>query len=106
VPAPVQGFSGERVLRSPRSGRFRGACRIGDVVGAGARVGEVDGVPVMAEIGGLVRGLLADGVFVEAGVKVGDIDPRRGAAARISDKGRAVAAGVLEAVLVALRGRL
>ena len=108
VPAPVQGFTEERVLRSPRSGRFRGACRIGDVVGAGARVGEVDGAPVLAGIGGLVRGLLADGVSVEAGVKVGDIDPRGRAveAARVSDKGRAVAAGVLEAVLVALKGRL
>ena len=46
-----------------------------------------------------------DGVTVEAGTKIGDIDPRGPLIdpARISDKGRAVAAGVLEAVLLALR---
>jgi xanthine dehydrogenase accessory factor len=108
VPAPVLGFTTERVLRAPRAGIFRGDFRIGDVVGAGARVGAVGGEPVEAGIGGLVRGLIADGVHVEAGVKVGDIDPRGSSedAARLSDKGRAVAAGVLEAVLVGLRGRL
>ena len=108
TPAPVMGFTEERVLRSPRSGSFRGACAIGDVVAPGARVGEVAGAPVTAAIGGVVRGLLADGVFVEAGVKVGDIDPRGLAisAVQLSDKGRAVAAGVLEAILVGLKGRL
>ena len=108
TPSPVMGFSEERVLRAPRSGRFQGAVSIGDVVPSGARVGEVEGVPVTAAIPGLVRGLLADGVQVDAGVKLGDVDPRGSAvdAARISDKGRAVAAGVLEAVLTGLKGRL
>jgi len=108
VPAPVMGFTGERVLRAPRSGEFRGAHGIGDLVSARAVVGEVGGAPVTAAIGGLVRGLVADGAFVEQGVKVGDIDPRGRAvsAAEVSDKGRAVAAGVLEAILVAFKGRL
>jgi xanthine dehydrogenase accessory factor len=107
-PAPVMGHSEERVLRAPRAGRFRGACALGDLVAAGARVGDVDGAPVTAAIGGMVRGLIADGALVEAGLKVGDVDPRGGSvsATRISDKGRAVAAGVLESILTALRGRL
>ena len=105
VPAAVQGYAERRVLRAPRSGVFRGEKRIGDVVMPAARLGTVDGEPVMAGIPGLLRGLVADGVAVERGVKIGDIDPRGPLidAARISDKGRAVAAGVLEAVLIRLR---
>lgn len=108
VPGEVLGIGEERVLCAPRAGVFRGSCRIGDLVPAGGQVGEVDGAPVTARIAGLVRGLLADGVAVEGGLKVGDVDPRGRAAdaARVSDKGRAVAAGVLEAVMVHLRGRL
>jgi xanthine dehydrogenase accessory factor len=108
VPTPVLGAGEERVLRAPRAGVFRGATRIGELVAAGARLGDVDGTPVLARIGGLVRGLVADGVPVSEGIKLGDVDPRGAAVdpGRISDKGAAVAAGVLEAVLLALRGEL
>ncbi len=102
VPALVAGVGEDRVLRAPCAGAFVAACRIGDVVAAGDTVGAVDGARVVARCAGLVRGLLADGVGIEAGVKVGDVDPRGLAVdpGRISDKARAVAAGVLEAVLV------
>jgi len=105
VPATVQGYAERRVLRAPRSGVFRGEKRIGEVVMPAACVGTVDGEPVTAGIPGLLRGLMADGVAVERGDKVGDIDPRGPLidAARISDKARAIAAGVLEAVLLHLR---
>jgi len=68
----------------------------------GQVLGVVDAQPVRAAIAGLVRGLIADGVDVPAGIKIGDIDPRGPGIdpARISDKARAVSAGVLEAVLV------
>jgi xanthine dehydrogenase accessory factor len=58
---------------------------------------------VVAGVGGLLRGLVADGVPLREGAKLGDIDPRGPAIdpAAISDKARAVAAGVLEAVLMA-----
>jgi len=107
IPSAVQGYAERRVLRAPRSGVFRGEKRIGEVVLPAARLGAVDGKPVLATIPGLLRGLVADGVAVEEGAKIGDIDPRGPLidAARISDKGRAVAAGVLEAVLVHLRDR-
>jgi xanthine dehydrogenase accessory factor len=57
--------------------------------------------PVTAAITGILRGLVRDGLDVTRGMKVGDIDPR---AARehcftISDKSRAIAGGVLEAIL-------
>jgi xanthine dehydrogenase accessory factor len=101
-PSPVLGVADERVLRSPRSGVFHAASRIGDLVTRGARVGEVDGESVVAATAGLLRGLIHDGVEVEAGTKLGDVDPRGAGVdtARISDKARAVAAGVLEAALI------
>jgi xanthine dehydrogenase accessory factor len=104
IPAPVLGHTDARVLRAPRDGVFHGQVRIGDVVAPRQTVGSVGGAAVLAGIAGMVRGLLADGVHVAARVKVGDIDPRAPVdPAWLSDKGRAVAAGVLEAVLVARR---
>ncbi len=54
-----------------------------------------------AGVDGVVRGLLAAGLSVDAGFKVGDIDPRGVVehSFRISDKALAVGGGVLEAVL-------
>jgi xanthine dehydrogenase accessory factor len=106
VPSAVAGHTESRVLRAPRAGIFHGRRRIGDIVQVAEAVGDVDGAVVNAAITGLLRGLLADGVFAGAGVKVGDIDPRGRDVdpARVSDKGRVIAAGVLEAVLIA-RGR-
>ena len=58
------------------------------------------------EIGGVVRGLLADG-DVTVGLKIADIDPRADAAAcfEISDKALSVGGGVLEAVLGWMNGQ-
>ncbi len=101
-PSPVLGFTEERVLRAPRAGTYHETLAIGAIVIPGDVVGDVDGEPVATPIAGLLRGAIRDGVVVAAGVKVGDVDPRgpRVDAARISDKARAVAAGVLEAVLL------
>jgi xanthine dehydrogenase accessory factor len=106
-PAPVAGVSEARVLRAPRAGRFVSLSRIGALVSAGDTLGEVFGSPVRASTSGLLRGLIADGVEVGAGTKLGDVDPRGAAvdAAAISDKARAVAAGVLEAVTLGLARR-
>jgi len=106
IPAAVAGHAESRVLRAPRAGLFRGRRRIGDLVRVGEVVAEVDATAVAASIAGLLRGLLGDGVPTRAGMKIGDIDPRGGAVdpARLSDKGRAVAAGTLEAVLIGRKG--
>ncbi|MSP41187.1 MAG: EF2563 family selenium-dependent molybdenum hydroxylase system protein [Deltaproteobacteria bacterium] len=100
VPAPVAGHTEARVLRAPRSGCFKSLRDIGDRIGAGEIVAEVDGAPVRAEIAGLIRGMLHDGIQIGAGVKVGDIDPRGESeyCDSISDKARAIGGGVVEAI--------
>jgi xanthine dehydrogenase accessory factor len=89
VPARVNGYGAERVLRAPCDGRFETTFDIGARVRRGVPVGSVAGVPVVAGIDGIVR------------LKIGDIDPRPEFARcdTVSDKGHAIAGGVLEAIL-------
>jgi xanthine dehydrogenase accessory factor len=76
-------------------------------VEAGEIVAYVEEEPVRTAIAGVLRGILADGLEVVPGMKVGDVDPR--AEVRhcftVSDKAWAVGGGVLEAVLCLLRAR-
>ena len=55
---------------------------------------------VRAQITGIVRGLLQEGVRVTKGMKAGDSDARceKAHCFTISDKARAIGGGVLEAV--------
>lgn len=101
IPGEVGGYSSERVIRAPSEGIFQGLKKIGDYVRAGEGVAAVDGEPVAAPISGILRGLLHDGLRVTPGMKVGDVDPRgeREHCFTISDKARAIAGGVLEAIL-------
>jgi len=101
VPGEVAGVSVERLLRSPADGVFRATKVIGDIVAEGDEVATVDGKPVVAATGGIIRGLIADGLTVSEGEKVGDVD-RRGRdvdPGAISDKARAIGGAVLEALL-------
>jgi xanthine dehydrogenase accessory factor len=101
VPAPVAGYTATRVLRAPRNGLFRAIRDVGDIVQEGEIVAEVDSMPLAAGLSGVIRGMLHDAVQVEAGIKVGDIDPRgeREYCYTISDKARAIGGGVVEAIL-------
>jgi xanthine dehydrogenase accessory factor len=101
VPAPVAGYTETRVLRAPRAGLFKAIREIGDTVQRGEIVAEVDSMQISAEISGMIRGMLHDGIQVEAGVKIGDVDPRgeREYCYTISDKARAIGGGVVEAIL-------
>ena len=100
TPAEMAGRGGERVLRAPADGVVHWKARIGDVADAGAVLGTVGGHEVTSPFAGLIRGLIADGTEVPAGLKVGDVDPRADADWRqISDKALCVGGGVLEAVL-------
>lgn len=107
VPGEIGGFGAERLLRAPADGMLRALRRIGDRVEAGERVGEVDGRAVEARTAGVLRGLLRDGSAVRTGQKIGDVDPRARPehCATVSDKARAVAGGVLEAILYLERTR-
>ncbi len=108
VPGTIGGYAGERLLRAPGAGRLYGVRQIGDQVQAGETVAVVksgeDTIPITAAISGILRGLVRDGLAVNTGMKVGDIDPRavREHCFTISDKSRAVGGGVLEAILYLL----
>jgi xanthine dehydrogenase accessory factor len=106
-PEPVLGHDDGRVLRAPQAGVFRSRACLGDLVEKGAVVGAVGEAPVIAAIAGRLRGLLADGVPADAGMKVGDVDPRGAIIdpSAVSDKARTVAAGVLEAIVTDLMKR-
>lgn len=101
LPDAVSGQRGERVLRAPADGVFQAQVEIGTLVAAGQVVAEVEGQPIQAPFEGVVRGLLHPGLTVQAGIKVGDIDPRLDPrlAYLVSDKAVAVGGGVLEAIL-------
>lgn len=101
IPGLIGGFAGERVLRAPADGVFRQTLEIGAVVRQGDTAGTVEGVPMICQIDGVLRGLLADGTPVQRGMKAGDVDPRgeRSYCRFVSDKALAIAGGVLEAIL-------
>jgi xanthine dehydrogenase accessory factor len=105
VPGSIGGYAVERVLRASSAGRLFGVHQIGDQVQAGEKVAMINSgentVPINATISGILRGLVRDNLLVSAGMKVGDIDPRavREHCFSISDKSRAIAGGVLEAVM-------
>ena len=101
IPGLIGGFAGERVLRAPTDGIFRQLHEIGDLVKAGDSAGTVEGLPVICQIDGVLRGILSDGTPVHKGMKSGDVDPRCELkhCYCASDKALAVGGGVLEAAL-------
>ena len=101
VPGEVGGESAKRVLRAPADGEFNSIIQLGEMVSEGEPVGEVNGERVTAEISGLLRGLIHDGVRINKGTKIGDVDPRGNPdyLHTISDKANAIAGGVMEAVM-------
>ena len=101
IPGLIGGFAGERVLRAPADGIFHQLLDIGAKVRAGDAAGEVDSVPMLCHIDGVLRGILADGTPVHRGMKSGDVDPRGETAYcdTASDKALAVGGGVLQAIL-------
>lgn len=100
VPGLVDGFGKERVLHSPKAGIFTSECKVGDLVSKGSVIAWVDGQPIIAPIGGKLRGLLNSGLSVSEHFKVADIDPRGENADHltVSEKAYAIAGGVLEAL--------
>jgi xanthine dehydrogenase accessory factor len=101
VPDPVIGFDVDRVLRAPAAGLFQGLQPIGALLEPGDLIARVNGAELRAPFAGVLRGLLHDGLPVERGLKVGDLDARGDPTycRFISDKSLAVGGGVLEALL-------
>lgn len=105
-PGNIEGYTWERVIKSPCRGTFRTSHDIGNLVKKGETVATVDGAEVKAKIDGLLRGILRDNTYVSENFKVGDVDPREDQLENcftISDKARAIGGGVLEAVMILKR---
>jgi xanthine dehydrogenase accessory factor len=105
IPGNISGFTTERVLRAPIDGIFSELHHIGDIVEKGEPVAAVNGEIICATLSGVIRGLLPTGTPVHDGMKSGDIDPRpvQAHCYTVSDKARAIAGGVLEAILMLQR---
>ncbi len=101
IPGPINGFTKERVLRAPCSGIFYSDSDIGTKVKKGDVIGRVGKAAVHAQINGILRGMIRTNTRVSQQMKIGDIDPRENSeyCATISEKARAIAGGVLEAIL-------
>ncbi len=106
VPGDVGGYTTERILRAPSDGVFIPYISIGRRVTAGGIIAKVNDEPIIAEIDGIVRGMLQKGTRVTKGMKCGDIDPRCEEAHcfSVSDKARSIGGGVLESILHLLGG--
>lgn len=109
VPGVIAGYAGERVIHAPASGEMTfvqgesgQTIDIGASVKKGQEIARVGGVPVLATIDGVLRGLIRAGYPVMEGLKIADIDPRSEQVAycdTVSDKARAIGGGVVEALL-------
>ena len=101
VPGDVGGYTKERIIRAPADGPFEPVADIGQQVELGDVVAKVNGIPVTAQLTGVVRGMLPAGIPVTEGMKAGDIDPRCEVrhCFTVSDKARAIGGGVLEGLL-------
>ncbi|NOX61982.1 MAG: EF2563 family selenium-dependent molybdenum hydroxylase system protein [Chloroflexi bacterium] len=108
LPGSILGHRETRLLRAPVAGVFWPAVDFGDHVDEGDVVGVVEAEEeheVRSRLAGVVRGLLYPGLQVEAGTKIGDVDPRDDPQAiyTISDKSLAIGGAVLTAVLTWLK---
>lgn len=107
IPGEINGVSKDRVVYSKESGIINTLCNIGDIVKKGEVLAYIETsngnkYNVLASIDGVLRGIIRDGVFVKSNMKILDIDPRLDQVKNsytISDKGRNIAGGVLEAIL-------
>jgi xanthine dehydrogenase accessory factor len=101
IPGAVAHHQNDRVLRAPTDGIFKTQVEIGSRVHKGKVVAVVKDQVITAPFGGVLRGLLHDGLPVRRGLKVGDIDPRDDVrlASLVSEKSLAIGGGVLEALL-------
>jgi xanthine dehydrogenase accessory factor len=101
IPGTVSEKNYERVLRAPDTGYIESNFVIGDIFKKDDIIGFVAGKPIIAPFDGCLRGLMHTGIFVQKGIKVGDLDPRLdlNLTKFISEKSLAIAGGVLEAIL-------
>jgi len=105
IPGEIGGYTLERVLRAPMEGIIQYYKNIGDSVTKGESIGIITGklgsAPIIAEMDGMIRGMIHTQCPITKGLKIGDIDPRNNAefCTTVSDKGNSLGGAVLEALL-------
>ena len=72
VPGNIGGYTKERIIRASSNGNIKPVVEIGDFVKKGDIVAYIDGVEVLAEIDGIVKEMLQEGIEVFKGMKGGD----------------------------------
>jgi xanthine dehydrogenase accessory factor len=102
IPIAIDGLTSERVLHSSGDGLFVAGREIGEQVTAGEVIASVGGQAVKAPISGVVRALLRSGIQVKEGTKLVEIDQvaSKEICYSIRARVRAIAGGVLEAILI------
>ncbi len=103
-PVEIAGHTKDRYLYAPRAGILRTPLDLGARVEAGQVVGNVEGESLIAKVGGIIRGIVKDGLAVREGAKLVDIDPR-GDPAYLTELSRK-AWIIADAVLTAIRQRV
>jgi xanthine dehydrogenase accessory factor len=95
-------LTSERVLHSTEEGLFVTEREIGEQVTAGEVIASVGGQAIKAPISGVVRALLRGGIQVKEGTKLLEIDQvaNKEICYSIRARVRAIAGGVLEAILI------
>ena len=108
IPGVVGGETSRRIVRAPQTGQVSWLVEFGELVNEGQLLGSIDGSQsIFAPLTGIVRGLISPHTPVTVGMKIGDVDPR-GASVEylhISEKARAIASGVFEAIVLFLRAQ-
>ncbi|MBN1190713.1 MAG: EF2563 family selenium-dependent molybdenum hydroxylase system protein [Dehalococcoidales bacterium] len=90
------------LVLAEEAGVFTTQNNIGDAVLAGDEIGRLNDLPVNAPLSGVMRGILRDQIKVLSHTRLAEIDPGvdRSACFSIRDSMRAVAGGVLEAIMM------
>jgi len=102
TPVTIGGLAAERVVWAASEGLFNTKHEIGDSVEAHQVIAQLGELPLEAPVKGIIRGLLRDGVRAPQNAKLIEIDPVNDKAVcyAIRDKWRAVAGGVLKAIML------
>ena len=103
-PEGVPETTDERIIKAADSGVFTTEKDVGDAVAAGDIIGMLDDVPLTAAKTGVLRGILHSEMKVLANTNLAEIDPvnDKDSCFIISDRARAIAGGVLEAIMMSL----
>lgn len=106
-PRAIAGHQRDRYVYAPTSGMFRTPYGIGDAVNQGTTIAWIGGAAIDAPLTGVLRGITRDGVPVDTGTKIVEVDPR-GEAAMLTGLGERpmlISEGVRKAIQMTRNGK-